>query len=38
LAAGVHSAEAQRFLDFFAGGKRGFARPTIGAAATSDET
>jgi UDP-N-acetylglucosamine acyltransferase len=27
LAAGVNSAEARRFLEFFAGGKRGFARP-----------
>lgn len=27
LAAGVQSAEARRFLEFFAGGKRGFARP-----------
>lgn len=27
LAAGVQSAEARRFLAFFAGGKRGFARP-----------
>lgn len=27
LAAGVRSAEAKRFLEFFAGGKRGFARP-----------
>ena len=29
LAAGVRSAEARRFLEFFAGGKRGFARPDI---------
>lgn len=28
LAAGVASAEARRFLEFFAGGKRSFARPT----------
>lgn len=27
LAAGVQSAEARRFLEFFVGGKRGFARP-----------
>ena len=27
LAAGVKSAEARRFLEFFAGGKRGFVRP-----------
>jgi len=27
LAAGVQSAEARRFLEFFAGGKRGFVRP-----------
>ena len=27
LAAGVSGAEAKRFLEFFAGGKRGFARP-----------
>lgn len=27
LAAGVRSAEARRFLEFFVGGKRGFARP-----------
>ncbi|MBI5426398.1 MAG: acyl-ACP--UDP-N-acetylglucosamine O-acyltransferase [Opitutae bacterium] len=27
LVAGVQSAEARRFLEFFAGGKRGFARP-----------
>jgi UDP-N-acetylglucosamine acyltransferase len=36
LASGVRSAEAKRFLDFFAGGKRGFARPE-NAAAASDE-
>jgi UDP-N-acetylglucosamine acyltransferase len=33
LAAGVRSAEAGRFLEFFAGGKRGFARPEGAAAA-----
>lgn len=33
LAAGVRSAEAGRFLAFFAGGKRGFARPGVSAAA-----
>lgn len=38
LAAGVNSAEARRFLDFFAGGKRGFARPEAVAAASTDET
>lgn len=38
LAGGVRSAEAGRFLAFFAGGKRGFARPEAGAATTSDET
>ncbi len=36
-AAGVRHAEATRFLEFFAGGKRGFARPEH-AAAASDET
>jgi UDP-N-acetylglucosamine acyltransferase len=36
LAAGVRSAEAKRFLDFFAGGKRGFARP--GSLATADDS
>ena len=30
LAAGVASAEARRFLGFFAAGKRGFARPAVG--------
>lgn len=30
LAAGVQSAEARRFLEFFAAGKRGFARPSRG--------
>ncbi|MDP1581172.1 MAG: acyl-ACP--UDP-N-acetylglucosamine O-acyltransferase [Candidatus Didemnitutus sp.] len=34
LADGVQSAEARRFLEFFAAGKRGFARPS----ATSSET
>jgi UDP-N-acetylglucosamine acyltransferase len=34
LAAGVHSEEARRFLAFFAGGKRGFIRPS--ARATAD--
>lgn len=33
LAAGVQSAEARRFLAFFAGGKRGFARPAAKAGA-----
>ena len=32
LAAGVASAEARRFLEFFAAGKRGFARPAPGGA------
>ncbi|MDQ5979290.1 MAG: hypothetical protein QG602_2264 [Verrucomicrobiota bacterium] len=38
LAAGVKNAEARRFLEFFAGGKRGFARPggSPGTAAESD--
>jgi UDP-N-acetylglucosamine acyltransferase len=35
LAAGVQSAEARRFLEFFAGGKRSFARPAHVAAAES---
>jgi UDP-N-acetylglucosamine acyltransferase len=33
LAGGVSSAETRRFLEFFAGGKRGFARPENAAAA-----
>lgn len=39
LAAGVRSAEARRFLEFFTGGKRGFARPDVrpGVAADSSE-
>ncbi|HEX2862903.1 MAG TPA: acyl-ACP--UDP-N-acetylglucosamine O-acyltransferase [Lacunisphaera sp.] len=37
LAAGVRSAEARRFLEFFAGGKRGFARPAGEAGAESGE-
>ena len=39
LAAGVQSAEARRFLEFFAGGKRGFIRPSAraeGAAAGAE--
>lgn len=36
LAAGVRSAEARRFLEFFAGGKRGFARPAAGGPAAED--
>lgn len=36
LAAGVRSPEAQRFLGFFAGGKRGFARPESLAGADND--
>lgn len=38
VASGVRSAEARRFLEFFAGGKRGFARPAaVGAAADGAE-
>lgn len=37
LTAGVKSAEARRFLEFFAGGKRGFARPSSAAEQTSEE-
>ncbi len=37
LVSGVVSAEARRFLEFFAGGKRGFARPSRDGAATSAE-
>lgn len=37
LAAGVRGEDARRFLEFFAGGKRGFARPEAGAATTTDE-
>jgi UDP-N-acetylglucosamine acyltransferase len=36
LAAGVQGAEARRFLEFFAGGKRGFARPDRAAAVEDD--
>lgn len=36
LAAGVQSAEARRFLEFFAGGKRGFARPHKGHVETTE--
>lgn len=32
LAAGIATAEARRFLEFFAAGKRGFARPAAGGA------
>ena len=35
-AAGVQAPEARRFLDFFAGGKRGFIRPDARAAAGAD--
>lgn len=35
MTAGVESAEARRFLEFFAGGKRGFARP-VPAGSTDD--
>jgi UDP-N-acetylglucosamine acyltransferase len=38
LAAGVRSAEARRFLDFFAGGKRGFARPESAMGGTAEST
>ncbi len=37
LAAGVQSAEARRFLEFFAAGKRGFVRPAGTAADASDD-
>jgi UDP-N-acetylglucosamine acyltransferase len=37
LKSGVRSAEARRFLEFFAAGKRGFARPCNGAAATKED-
>ena len=37
LAAGVTSAEARRFLEFFAAGKRGFARPTVGGESSDEE-
>jgi UDP-N-acetylglucosamine acyltransferase len=37
LQAGVESPEARRFLEFFAGGKRGFARPVAGAALDAEE-
>jgi UDP-N-acetylglucosamine acyltransferase len=37
LAAGVRSAEARRFLEFFAGGKRGFARPDAALAGSADD-
>ncbi len=36
LAAGATSAEARRFLEFFAAGKRGFARPVAGAGGAED--
>jgi UDP-N-acetylglucosamine acyltransferase len=36
LAAGVASAEARRFLEFFAAGKRGFARPVAGDTGADD--
>lgn len=38
LAAGVRTAEAKRFLDFFAAGKRGFARPDGHAGVTATES
>ncbi len=38
LAAGVQGAEARRFLEFFAGGKRGFARPDPAGAAAADDS
>jgi UDP-N-acetylglucosamine acyltransferase len=37
LAAGVQSAEARRFLEFFSAGRRGFARPVTGAAAAKED-
>jgi UDP-N-acetylglucosamine acyltransferase len=37
LAAGVTGAEARRFLEFFATGKRGFVRPVSGAASDGDD-
>jgi UDP-N-acetylglucosamine acyltransferase len=37
LAAGVQNAEARRFLEFFAAGKRGFVRPANGAAGENDD-
>jgi UDP-N-acetylglucosamine acyltransferase len=37
LGAGVQGGEARRFLEFFAGGKRGFARPSGRTVTTSDE-
>lgn len=37
LAPGVQSAEARRFLEFFAAGKRGFARPAAGAESSDEE-
>jgi len=37
LAAGVAGAEARRFLEFFAAGKRGFGRPAAGAASGGDD-
>ena len=37
LQSGVASAEARRFLEFFAAGKRGFARPAGGAAAAPED-
>jgi UDP-N-acetylglucosamine acyltransferase len=37
LAAGVQSAEARRFLEFFAGGKRGFLRPARAGAHGDEE-
>lgn len=38
LAEGVRTAEARRFLEFFAAGKRGFARPAYGPAVSADES
>lgn len=41
LASGVRNAETRRFLEFFAGGKRGFIRPSLratSAAAAGDES
>lgn len=37
LEAGVQHAEARRFLEFFAGGKRGFARPAAGGGMSGED-
>jgi UDP-N-acetylglucosamine acyltransferase len=38
LSAGVRSVEARRFLEFFAGGKRGFARPVSRRGAVAEDS